>query len=108
MVDVEVLKVVRIYLAAVRGAGIGADRAVVFGSHARGDATAESDIDLVVIAPEFDGLRDRARTTILWRLRASTDARIEPVGVGVRQWLEDDGNPLIAVARREGQEVTLN
>ena len=108
MVDVEILKVVRDYLAAVRSAGIGAERAIVFGSHARGEATADSDIDVLVIAPDFDGPRDRARTKILWRLRASTDARIEPIGVGVRQWLEDDGNPLIAVARREGDEVTLN
>jgi uncharacterized protein len=108
LVDGEILKVVRSYLAAVRSAGIGVEHAVVFGSHARGEATADSDIDVVIIAPDFDGPRDRTRTTILWRLRASTDARIEPIGVGVRQWLEDDGNPLIAVARREGQEVTLN
>jgi predicted nucleotidyltransferase len=108
MVDGEVLKVVRGYLAAVRRAGIGAERAIVFGSHARGEATADSDIDVIVIAPDFDGPRDRARTALLWRLRASTDSRIEPVGVGVRQWSEDEGNPLIAVARLEGEEVASN
>jgi hypothetical protein len=36
-----------------------------------------------------------------------TDSRIEPIAVGERQWLEDDANPLIEIARREGQIVTI-
>ena len=105
MADGSVIDVVRDYLAAVRQAGIHARKAVVFGSHARGLADQDSDIDLLVIAPEFDGKRDRSLTRLLWRLRARTDSRIEPLGVGVRQWEEDDASPVIAVARQEGFEV---
>ncbi len=108
MVDSEIVEVVRSYVAIVRGAGIDVNRAIVFGSHSRGEATPESDIDLAIIAREFDLPRDRARTATLWRLRARTDARIEPVGVGVRQWEEDDTSPLIAVVRRDGQEIPLH
>jgi len=59
----------------------------------------------VVVAAEFDGPPDRARTGLLWRLRATTDSRIEPVAVGVRQWDEDRADPLIAAARAEGEEI---
>ncbi|MDD5309640.1 MAG: nucleotidyltransferase domain-containing protein [Deltaproteobacteria bacterium] len=106
MVDPSIVGVVENYLAAVRRAGIHAQRGVVFGSRARGEARSDSDIDLVVIAPEFDGPRDRSRTALLWRLRAVTDDRIEPFGVGEKQWLEDDASPIIAVARRDGQEIS--
>ena len=107
MVDESTVEVVRHYLRVVRRSGIQLKRGVVFGSHARGEATPDSDIDLIVIAPEFDGARDRKRTAVLWRLRAETDSRIEPIAIGERQWLEEDGDPLLCIARSEGQEITL-
>ncbi|MBF0437520.1 MAG: hypothetical protein HQL93_00215 [Magnetococcales bacterium] len=36
-----------------------------------------------------------------------SDVRIEPVGVGLRQWEEDDRIPLIDIVRREGQIIYL-
>lgn len=93
---------VRQYLAAVRAAGIRARRAVLFGSHARGTSGPWSDIDLVVIAPELDDLDDRRLVDILWELRAVTDARIEPVPCGVREWETDASRPILEAARREG------
>lgn len=98
----EVEAVVRRYLAAIREAGIDATRAVLFGSHARGDADEWSDIDIIVIAPVFDHRRDRELVTKLWRLRAYTDSRIEPIACGEREWETDDGRPILEYARREG------
>lgn len=110
MVARSVLKIIRDYLQVVNQAGIHADPAVLFGSWARGEARTESDIDLVVIAPEFDGQRDRKLVDKLWELRIATPEawRIEPIACGERQWLEEDGSPIIEVARREGQVITLN
>jgi hypothetical protein len=45
---------------------------------------------------------------ILWQMRARTDSRVEPIGVGERQWQEDDANPIIEIARREGQVLVLS
>ena len=92
---------------AVRQAGLRAPRAVLFGSHARGDAHRDSDIDIPVIAPEFDQPYDSERVDLLWALRASTDSRIEPMPVGERQWQEDDTSMIIEIARREGQDILL-
>lgn len=105
MVDHAIVAVVRAYLEKVQAEGIRARRGIVFGSHARGTANEDSDIDLIVLAPEFDGERDRAKTDILWALRAKSDSRVEPIGVGERQWEEDDETPIIEVARQEGFEV---
>ncbi|MFH0795103.1 MAG: nucleotidyltransferase domain-containing protein [bacterium] len=102
MVDKSTQLTVQRYLRAVREAGINARRAVVFGSHARGEANEWSDIDLVVIAPELDNLTDRRLVSKLWELRAHTDSRIEPVPCGERQWETDGASPILEIARREG------
>ena len=105
MAEESVVRAVLDYLAALRRSGIHANRAILFGSHARGDAGPDSDVDLLVIAPEFDGPYDPAQVDLLWELRAHTDSRIEPIAVGERRWREDVASPVIEIARREGQEI---
>ncbi|MHC5053127.1 MAG: nucleotidyltransferase domain-containing protein [Planctomycetota bacterium] len=102
MVEPAIELVVRRYLRAARDEGIHVTRAVVFGSYARGDADEWSDIDLVVIAPEFDGPPDAGLVDRLWTLRAHTDSRIEPFACGEREWESDGSRPVIEIARREG------
>jgi uncharacterized protein len=78
-------------------------RIVVFGSHARGTAQADSDLDLLVIEPE---VKDRAREMVRLR-RALRPMRI-PVDVlvysesEVSQWGDQPGSALYW-ALREGQ-----
>ena len=102
MVDESVEMTVRRYLEAVRAAGINASRAVLFGSHARGEADEWSDIDIIVIAPEFDAPSGAGLIDRLWILRAHTDSRIEPFACGEREWETDGARPIIEIARREG------
>jgi hypothetical protein len=75
--------------------------------HVKALDTPGRDIELTVVAPEFDGIRDRSNTDVLWALRATTDSRVEPIGVGERQWAEDDATPIIEIARKEGFEVHI-
>ncbi len=107
MVDREVMKAVRGYLAGLRDVGIHPSRAVLFGSFARATGDEWSDIDLVVIAPEFDGHRDMELIQALWRMRASTDSRIEPIPCGDREWETDEGRPILEIARNEGVLIEL-
>ena len=102
MVDPSIREAVQHYLKAAEAIGIHARRAVLFGSHARGDAGEWSDIDLVVIAPELDGRKDRRLVAKLWELRAVTDSRIEPIPCGEREWETDDSRPILEIARSEG------
>ena len=105
MVDPSIAEVVVAYLRAVQAAGIHAHRAVVFGSHARGDAGPWSDIDVVVIAPELESPVAGGLVDKLWELRAFTDSRIEPTPCGEREWDRDDSRPILVLARREGVEI---
>lgn len=105
MADTAVVDSVRRYLRALAEAGIEAPRGVIFGSQAQGKADAQSDIDLLVISPRFDGPRKRQDVSTLWRVAARMDSRIEPIPCGERQFETDDGSTIIEVARREGRVV---
>ena len=102
MVKESVQVAVRKYVEAARAAGFHVRRAVLFGSHARGEAREDSDIDLLIIAPELDNLTDRRLISKLWELRAFTDSRIEPIPCGEREWESDGERSILEIARREG------
>ena len=101
MIEGAVIKRVRCYLSALPAVGIHARRAVLFGSFACGQTDEYSDIDLIVIAPEFDGSRELSLVKGLWRATAS-DNRIEPIPCGEQEWETDQGRPILEIARREG------
>ena len=105
MADDDVLKVIRRYLHTLQARGVDARLAILFGSFARGTATFWSDIDLVVISPQYDRGITRADVDLLWRIAAKVDSRIEPVASGERQWVEDQSSALLEIARREGRAV---
>lgn len=104
MVEGGIVDVIRRYLAALPSFGIHARRAVLFGSFATGQAHQWSDIDLVVIAPEFDGPRDNLLVKALWRATVADD-RIEPIPCGEVEWDSGNGRPILAIARSEGVVV---
>lgn len=107
MVDESTIETVRKCLRALDAAGIHARRAVLFGSFARGEQKRWSDIDLVVIAPEFDSIRELALIEKLWRTVARVDNRVEPVPCGEKEWDAESGRPIIDIARREGRMIAL-
>ena len=107
MLEHSVLTSVESYLTALNSRGIPIEKAVVFGSWAKGLADAWSDIDLLVISPQFDGIKDRNTINLLWRVAARTDSRIEPIPCGSRQWRDDDTSAIIEIARREGEILEL-
>lgn len=83
------------------------EEVILFGSRARGDATANSDIDLVVIeAQPFGAGRDRrAESMRLWRALAAFDAPADLLVYSreeVAYW-RDSRNHVLARALREGK-----
>jgi predicted nucleotidyltransferase len=75
MVTRSVIETARYYLRIVRENGIPVSFGVLFGSQARGTAKEDSDIDLLVVSPHFDGKKDFNEVDALWRLTARTDTR---------------------------------
>lgn len=106
MVDPAVVTAVRRYLDVLRrDHALEVRQAVVFGSYARGQVDEWSVIDLVVVAQRFDVGISRADVSLLWRVAARTDSRIEPIPCGVRQWAEDQSSAVLEIARREGHVI---
>ncbi len=103
MVEPAVTDAIRRYLDSLRLRGIHASQAVLFGSHSIGKADEWSDIDLVVVAPEFDANRSIDLQEEMWRAIAGTDDRIEPIACGTVEWEQGDtGRTIIEIARRDG------
>lgn len=106
MVEDAIIATVKNYLASLPDFGIHACRAVLFGSYVNDKADEYSDIDLVVIAPEFDGSREISLVKALWRATV-TDNRIEPIPCGEQEWETDGSRPILEIARREGVIITV-
>lgn len=105
MADESILSVIHAYFDAVRSHGVPVELGVLFGSQARDQQLADSDIDLLVVSPRFDEPRSRRDIDLLWRIAARVDSRIEPFPCGSRQWREDRTSPLLTVVREHGEPV---
>jgi uncharacterized protein len=107
MVDQSITTAAKDYLRALQTQGVSVCFGVIFGSWARGAARQWSDIDLIVVSPQFDNMTSRRYVDLLWRQAARVDSRIEPIACGQRQWEEDDASIILDVARREGERITV-
>ena len=102
MAESSILAVISKYLKALPHYGIHPSRAVLFGSFATERSYRWSDIDIVVVASEFDRGRPFALVKELWLATAEADDRIEPIPCGEREWEGESDRPIIEVARRDG------
>jgi hypothetical protein len=105
MVENKIINVIKQYLVALPAAGIHASKAILFGSYAKGGSNEWSDIDLVIIAPEFDRPREISLIKSMWRATA-IDSRIEPIPCGEKEWETDQSRPILEIARRDGVVIT--
>ena len=97
-----ITNIVERYLGFLPSRGIHPTSAVLFGSQLTGTAHQWSDIDLVVIAPEFDGAPSYHDVNQLWRSTVHVDNRIEPIACGTLEWERETNRPIIDIAKREG------
>lgn len=108
MAEEAIIKSVRNYLNYLNDNGFNVSFGILFGSRATGTATELSDIDLIVVSPDFDKKIECKTLDKLWQLAGRTDYRIEPIPCGLERWEKDDYTPIIDIARTEGAIVTLN
>lgn len=95
----QVLSIAKKYASAVREA-VGDSKVFLYGSYAKGTATADSDIDIAVVVDEIPG--DYLNTVaMLWKLTRSVNHAIEPVLLTKA----DDASGFLQVVRRTGVAV---
>lgn len=100
VLDKNIKDLVRRYLGNVQEAGIEIAEAFVFGSHAIGQASKHSDVDLAVVSPNF-GKNHHQELVSLFRLIDAKTREIEPIPFSPQE-LKDKWNPLVAEVRRKG------
>ncbi|HHY99403.1 MAG TPA: nucleotidyltransferase domain-containing protein [Firmicutes bacterium] len=71
--------IIKRFSKALRKQGLEVDRIILFGSQARGDAREDSDIDLLVVSPDFANMPLHRRYEILGKAMAAVRQPIEPL-----------------------------
>jgi len=83
--------------------GVEATRIVLYGSYARGDWREWSDIDLIVISPNFEDKEYWDRIEILSKAICDVWEPIEAVAMTPEEW--EKGESMIAQLARDGETV---
>lgn len=99
-------KIVRRFIEALKLEGIIVDRAILYGSYARGNAGPDSDIYVAVVSKSFG--KDRmAEGMFLFRVAGKIDSRLEPVPISIQAFKKDTWVPLIYEIRESGIELKM-
>lgn len=81
------------------------EKLILFGSRARGDHLKDSDIDLVVISPDFRGMHFLERVRRVARLWDGA-LRLEPLSYTPEEFEQRKGElSIVGVIHREGREI---
>ncbi|MCR4405221.1 MAG: nucleotidyltransferase domain-containing protein [Candidatus Acetothermia bacterium] len=81
------------------------ERLILFGSRARGDHLKDSDIDLVIISPDFRGLNFLERVRRVARLWDGA-LRLEPLCYTPEEFDRRKGElSIVGIIHREGKEI---
>lgn len=106
MASEDIVAILRRYLARLIEERLPVKGLVLYGSHARGDARPDSDIDVLAL---LDNTVTGEEISRLWtRLECLTvgiDTRIETWPVTMRRFETEDVSPLLITARREGIRI---
>lgn len=104
MAQSEVIEILKRYCLLLNISGIPVERAFLYGSYSRNEATPESDIDIMIVSSVFDEVDDLLKAKV-WRLTEKIDLKIEPYIVGSKRFLTDDVSPLLQIVKQEGIEI---
>src|SRR5712691_2799290 len=92
----EITDIIARYCTQLSALGIRVDRAILFGSHARGEAKDGSDIDVLIVSSDFETLNTRERMEQLGTKKSC------------RQWCKSlNGGEMWSSRWRDSREVEI-
>jgi len=101
---VLVIEKVKRYLSELNKHGIRIEKAYLYGSYARGNYHKDSDIDIVIISRNFQGMRFSDWKEIA-PLTEDIDVRIEPMPYRPEDFTDSD--PLAVEVMATGEEIKI-
>jgi len=105
MADDKIIKIIKRFVAKITSAGYPVEKAVLFGSYARGVAKDESDIDLCLVSKMF-GRDEIDEMQFLLREAVKVDDRLEPIPLSVDDY-KNDATPLVCEIKKYGIETKI-
>ena len=100
MAKSEIVEILKKYIFVLRSEGITINKAYLYGSYLSNTASADSDIDILIVTDyEDDNLSGK-----IWSLTRKVNSKIEPYLVGKR-FYENEVSPLIDLVKRTGLEI---
>ncbi|MCL4368728.1 MAG: nucleotidyltransferase domain-containing protein [Actinobacteria bacterium] len=81
------------------------DKAILFGSYARGNPRDESDIDLAIISEDLAKMDFVRRQEFLGRKTIGCDTLLEPIGYTREQYEHAEAHPFLNEIKRTGKVV---
>jgi predicted nucleotidyltransferase len=110
MVKDRIVKTIKILKELLEQEGIRVDRIILFGSQSRNTSDSESDIDLAVISPDFEGKdvfeRSELLANIQWELTQQIMMPFDIVAMSPKEWKDKDS--LLVSFVRQGKTVAVN
>jgi len=104
MAKKPLIKIIKRFALALTEEGITVDKIILYGSHARGKARPDSDIDIAVVSRDFG--KDRTEEgMMLFRIAGEIDIRLEPVPISLKSYKNNTWVPLIYEIRTKGIEL---
>lgn len=97
----EIVEILKKYILVLRLEGITIDKAYLYGSYLSNTATADSDIDILIVTENEDDYL----TGKIWSLIRRINSRIEPYLVGKKRFNNNQDSPLIDLVKRTGIEI---
>ena len=88
-VPYKIKKIVNQYLTALNDSAINVDRAILFGSYAKGNYNGNSDIDIAIISDSFEGNRIKDRSKIR-AITLSTSSNLEVLPFSLQDFNKQD------------------
>ena len=99
----DIIDSVLAYRKIIVDSGISVDKIILFGSYAKGNARAESDIDIAVISPQF-GVDEMDERQALSKKRRFVDLRIEAYPLSPDEY-EHGFSHIVSEIRKYGIQV---
>lgn len=98
----SIVEVAKKYIRELEKNNIHITRAVIFGSHVKGAAKPESDIDIALVSDVFTGDRFADRRKII-PFRRKVDSRLEPIPFRPEDF--DDGGIMAEEIKKTGRVI---
>lgn len=101
----EVLTIVHDFVTKLETQGIRVQQVVLFGSYSRGLPHRWSDVDLVVISPDFKRLKPLERIRLLAEVTYQCDHRLEPLAYTPGEYQRSGPASFLGEVKRTGRVV---